>query len=205
MRLLWPRAVGGADAHAELAARKNCVTRQRDFASGNSPLEEKRPTLAKIRLNATQDVRDVAPDVAEMMVSARLAVALTPKEANDYYIKSHPATGHDLVWTARDGEYVDGMQYAPALVFRCQTCAQITYAHPMDKPAEPTTFHFKKHHCDAEVYATYLRLFDAWNAKGKRKLKGSYERNVEAYAKTSNDSMDRKELDRIRRGAVVTL
>lgn len=161
--------------------------------------------MAKIRLNSTQDVRDVSPDVAEMMVSAGLAAALTPKEANEYNMQQKPRP-HFLNWSCADGEYVDGMQYAPSLRFRCTQCALITYAHPMDKPAEPTTFHFEKHHCPDDVYAAYLKLFDAWKSKDKRRqLKGPYERQVEAFGKRSNDSLDRRELDRIRAGGVVTL
>ena len=138
-----------------------------------------------------------------MMVAAGLADALTPKEANEYTIQQKPGP-HFLNWSARDGEYVDGMQYAPALCFRCTECALITYAHPMDKPAPQTTFHFEKQVCPDDVYAAYLKLFEAWQAKGKRKLKGAYERVVDGFRERSNETMD-SQLTKLKDGAVVTL
>jgi hypothetical protein len=154
-------------------------------------------------LHSTQDVRDVSNDVGEMMSSAGLADILTPVEVNALAMRSIPY--HSFNWTAREGDYDDGYQYAPALVWRCQTCEAVCYAHPMDKPAAQTTFHFEKQICPDDVYATYLKFFEAWQAKGKRKLKGIYERTVDAFRQRSNESMDAQQLRNLKDGTVVTL
>ena len=159
----------------------------------------------KIKLFSTGDIRDVSPDVGDMMVSAGLAVALTPKEANDHTIRSSRVPYHELNWSAREGDYVDGgYQYAPALVWRCQTCAQLTFNHPMEKPASDNVFHFEKQICPPEVYSAYVKLFEAWNKKGPRRLKGSYERALDAARQRTKSGLDDRNA-RPRDGEVVTL
>lgn len=144
----------------------------------------------KIKLFSTGDVRDVAPDVGEMMVQAGLAEALTPKEVNEHSIRAG-VPFHSLNWFARDGEVVDGgYQYAPALVWRCQTCAQLTFNHPEKAPAANSVFHFEKHTCPDDVYRAYLKLFEAWSKKGGRKLKGIYERVIENARQRTKDGLD---------------
>lgn len=157
----------------------------------------------KIKMHANGNVRDCSPDVAEALIDAGLAVALTPKEVVAHNIGSVPH--HELNWSAVDGEYVDGQQYAPALRHRCTTCQLITYAHPRNKPAEPKVFHFEMHHCPKEVYETYLRLFDAWKSRDpRRQLKEPYERLLDGVRQRTKDGLDDRKHDP-RRGEVVTL
>ena len=160
----------------------------------------------KIKLHSTGDVRDVSADVGDMMVSAGLAVALTPKEANDHTIRSGGVPFHSLKWSARDGEVVSGgYQYAPALVWRCQTCAQITFNHPEKEPASDNVFHFEKQTCPAEVYAAYVKLFEAWSRKGSRRLKSTYARALDAAIERTKSGLDDRNGGPPRNGAVVTL
>lgn len=145
----------------------------------------------KIRLKQSGDVRDCSSDIGDMMVAAGFADPLTEQEANNYTIRSSGNPYHSFTWHARDGEYVDGKQYAPALVWRCDTCQALTYAHPMDKPANQTVFHFQKQTCPDELYQAYLKLFDAWKVKDNRRhLKGLYDRVIDGAWQRTKDGLD---------------
>lgn len=158
----------------------------------------------QIRLRSTGAIRNCSNDVGETMIAGGFADPLTPKEINALTTAAG-VPYHEFHWSTSDGDWDDGCQYAPNLVWRCQTCAAISVYRPWKEPAADNVFHFEKQVCPEHIYMAYLKLFEAWSKKGSRRLKEPYERVLEALARRSKDGMDDDTRNRPPRDRVVTL
>ena len=163
----------------------------------------------KIKLHATGNVRDCAQDIGAALVEAGLGVELTPKEANEHYIKSNPVPVHSLTWSTQPGEHFGEGVYPPVLIWRCERCAALTYAYPFEKPAELSVFHYGKQICDEDVATRYLNLYQEWVNLKNKWTRGPYQAVLEdaakAYKRECEEWKYKSELERLKAGTAVAI